>query len=115
MRNRLMGIFAALAMLLTGFGASVAPTEASAQSYRYDRGYSRNSGFNRGRYYAPRRGFRGYRGGGYRTYRGYRGYRGGYRGYRGAYRGRGYRGYRGYRNYRGYRGPRGYYGRRYRY
>jgi hypothetical protein len=93
MRKRLMGFFAAFAMMFTAVGVSVAPTEAQAQSYRGDRGVYRDRGR---RYHAPRRSYRGYRS--HRTYRGYRGYR----------NPRAYRGYRDYRGRRHYNAPRHY-------
>lgn len=68
MRNRMMGLFAALAMTFTTVGVSVTPTVAQAQSYRnghhsYDRDRGR-------RYVPPRHGYREYR-----KHRGHRAYR----------------------------------------
>ncbi|QNE33319.1 hypothetical protein F1C10_03955 [Sphingomonas sp. NBWT7] len=101
-----MGFFAALAMVLTGLGVSVAaPTEAQAQSYRSDRGYDRDRGR---RYSNQRRGYPSYRGNrGYRNYRNYRGSRG-YRSYRRYDRPRYARAYRDYRGPRHHRAPRHY-------
>lgn len=103
MRKKLLGLFAALSMILTGVGASltVAPAQAEAQSYRHHRGSYGN------RYHGPRRGYRGYRGGYYG-----RGYRGDRRSY---YRRNGYRGHRGYRSYGRPHYRNRYYARRYRY
>lgn len=107
MRKKLLGLFAALSMILTGMGVSFAPTEAQAQSYRSDRGsYSVRRGPG-ARRYDGRRGYRGYRGRGNRSYRGrsYRSDRGSR--YRSDRRGRAYRNYRQDRRSR-------YYNRRYR-
>ncbi len=68
MRNRMMGLFAALAMTFTTVGVSVTPTAAQAQSYRSGHhGYDRDRGR---RYVPPRHAYRDYR-----KHRGHRAYR----------------------------------------
>lgn len=62
MRKKLLGLFAALGMSVTGVAVSVAPTEAVAQSHRGDRGpdrFHRGPDVRRGDFRPGPRGYRG--------------------------------------------------------